>query len=194
MALSWKLMYRLGFTPWEQITGPSLEQLQRLFADERPGPGGKALDIGCGSGTQTLRLARNGWQVTGIDFVPLAIKRARARAESEGVDARFIQGDVTAMSDLVGTGYDLLVDLGCFHSVGDKAAYAREAAAVAAPGATFLLFAFESGSRRPMPPGVPRDRVEQIFDGWKLTDTEAAVLPDRLASLSARWYRLVTSG
>ena len=194
MALSWKLMYRLGFTPWEQVSGPSLEQLERLFADERPEPGSKALDIGCGSGRQSMRLAKLGWQVTGIDFVPLAIKRARARAQSEGVDARFVRGDVTRMSDVVGTGYDLLVDLGCFHSVGDKAAYAREAAAVAAPGTTFLLFAFESGSRRPMPPGLSRDEVEQIFDGWKLTDTEAAVLPDRLASLTARWYRFVTSG
>jgi hypothetical protein len=98
------------------------------------------------------------------------------------------------MSALVGDGYDLLLDLGCFHSVGDKAAYAREAAAVAAPGAVFLLFAFESGTRRPMPAGVPRDRVEQILGGWKLTDTETAVLPDRLANVNARWYRFVASG
>src|SRR5262245_17754756 len=135
MSLSWKLMYRLGFTPWEQISGPSLEQLERLLADERPQPSGRALDIGCGSGAHSVRLARLGWQVTGIDFVPQAVKRARARAASEHIDARFVQGDVTAMSGLVGTGYDLLVDLGCFHSVGDKAAYAREAAAVAAPDA-----------------------------------------------------------
>lgn len=194
MALTWKVMYRLGFTPWEEVGEPGLEQIGRLLAREGLGdpPYGKALDIGCGRGAHTLRLARLGWQVTGVDFVPQAIKKARQRAAAEGLDARFVTGDATTMSSVVGDGYRFLVDVGCFHLLNgeQQAAYARQATAVAEPDAVFLLFAFQSGTKRPLPAGIPQERIEQIFADWKLTEAEPAVLPPRLEHASARWYRL----
>jgi SAM-dependent methyltransferase len=198
MAFVWRLLYRIGFTPWEEIDEPGIEQVERLLGREGLGdpPYGKALDIGCGTGRHALRLARLGWQATGIDVVPLAIKKARQRAAGGGAEVRFVTGDVTRMSSVVGDGYRLLVDVGCFTCLddGQQAAYAREAAAVADPDGVLLLFAFESGTKRPLPPGMPQQRVEQTFAGWKLTDTEPAVLPPRLAEVGARWYRFAATG
>jgi cyclopropane fatty-acyl-phospholipid synthase-like methyltransferase len=191
MALRWKLMYRIGFTPWEDIGEPAGEQIDRLLSRENP-PAGKALDIGCGRGAHSVRLARLGWEVTGIDIVPHAVKQARARAASAGVDARFVVGDVTRMSAVAGRGYRFLFDAGCFHLLGDaqKAAYAREATSASDPDAVLLLFAFTSGTKRPLPQGLSRAQIETIFGGWQLTDVEEALLPPRLATATAHWYRL----
>jgi len=184
-------MYRIGFTPWEDIGGPGSEQLDRLLSRENP-PAGKALDIGCGRGAHSMRLARLGWQVTGVDIVPHAVKQAQGRAASEGIDARFVVGDVTRMSAVIGSGYRFLLDAGCFHLLGDeqKAAYAREATSVSEPDAVLLLFAFTSGTKRPLPRGLSPDQVEAAFGGWELTDVEEALLPPRLATATAHWYRL----
>jgi cyclopropane fatty-acyl-phospholipid synthase-like methyltransferase len=190
---TWKALYRVGFTPWEQIDEPGTAQLARLFEreDRAAAPYGKALDIGCGRGGHAIELARRGWAVTGIDFVPRAVRQARERAAAAGVDARFVTGDVTAMAPVVGTDFRLLVDIGCFHSLDatGQAAYARQAGAVAGPEAVLLLFAFTGGTKRPMPRGIDPQRVETVFGDWKLSDSEPAVLPPRLKDASARWFR-----
>jgi ubiquinone/menaquinone biosynthesis C-methylase UbiE len=75
-------------------------QIADLFAREEEGrepPYGPALDLGCGSGIWAVELARRGWQVTGVDFVPKALRRARSRAEEAGVELRLLEGDVKTL-------------------------------------------------------------------------------------------------
>ncbi len=62
------------------------------LADLRPGA---ALDLGCGSGQNALKLARLGWQVTGVDWAERAIELATQAARAESLDAMFIVGDIT---------------------------------------------------------------------------------------------------
>ncbi len=57
-------------------------------------PAGKALDLGCGDGTNTLMLARHGWSATGLDISEEALERARAAAEEAGLEVRFIRADM----------------------------------------------------------------------------------------------------
>lgn len=56
---------------------------------------GKALDIGCGIGSHTLMLARKGWTATGVDISAEAIRLAEHLARQQGLDARFINADIT---------------------------------------------------------------------------------------------------
>ncbi len=63
-----------------------------------------------------MELARRGWQVTGVDLVPKALRHARRRARQAGVELRLVEGDVTRLGTTgVGAGFSFLVDFGLFH-------------------------------------------------------------------------------
>ena len=74
---------------------PMTEAVLKLAA---AAPGEHALDIGCGSGTTTLRLAKAvspAGSVTGVDLSGPMLAVARGRATESGSKAQFIEGDVT---------------------------------------------------------------------------------------------------
>jgi ubiquinone/menaquinone biosynthesis C-methylase UbiE len=104
--------------------------------------GGRAIDIGCGTGTNVITLAQAGWQVTGVDFVPRAIRMARRKARKAGIEAELVVRDVTNLKGIHGP-FDLALDIGCFHSLGDqKAGYLSELNRILAPGGHWLMYGF----------------------------------------------------
>jgi Methyltransferase domain len=121
MSLAYKLLYAVGYTPWEQTAELQVvnERVAALFEREEEGrrpPYGQALDLGCGSGFWAVELARRGWQVTGVDLIPKALRRARERARQAGVELRLVEGDVTNLEATgVGSGFRLLLDFFLFH-------------------------------------------------------------------------------
>ena len=182
MSVAYRALYGVGFTPWEQIaTLPGVtRQISALFDREEQGrqpPYGPALDLGCGSGIWAVKLAQRGWQVTGVDFVPKALRRARERARQAGVEVRLVGGDVTELANAgVGSGFPFLLDFGLFHDeLGDeqRKAMGREVSAAAAPGAVMLLMAWAPGRRGPLPRGASRGDIEAAFPKWTVIDEEA---------------------
>jgi SAM-dependent methyltransferase len=201
VSLAYRALYGAGITPWEQMAKlPVGDQIAALFAreeEEREPPYGPALDLGCGSGIWAVKLAARGWDVTAVDVVPKALRRARSRARDAGVEVRLLQGDVTALGDAgAGSGYRLLVDFGCFHdalSDSQRRQEGREAGAVAAPGATLLMTAFKPGRRGPLPRGASRDDIVTAFPGWTLVDEQAMEVaggPAWVRRAAPRFYRL----
>jgi SAM-dependent methyltransferase len=71
----------------------AVEFLDRLGVE----PGSSLLDVACGSGQLGLIAARRGVRVTGVDIATNAILAARGRANAEGLDARFDEGDAEAL-------------------------------------------------------------------------------------------------
>src|SRR5690349_19347101 len=55
---------------------------------------GKALDLGCGAGIFSVYMAKSGYQVTGVDFIPEALEMAKKYARENGVSVRFLQQDI----------------------------------------------------------------------------------------------------
>ena len=194
MSLAYRILYGLGVTPWEQVAKlPHVtERISALFARQEAGrepPYGPVLDLGCGSGIWAVELAARGWQVTGIDFVPKALRRARERARDAGVELRLIEGDVTKLGSAgVGSGFPFLMDFGLFHDEltdEQRAAMGREVSAVAAPGATLLMLAWAPGRRGPLPRGASRSDIEAAYPAWKVIDE------DGLDPSGAPLYRFV---
>ncbi|UCF60741.1 MAG: class I SAM-dependent methyltransferase [Anaerolineaceae bacterium] len=139
--LFFELKYLLGWTPWD--TGISPPELMTFLENHEPG---RALDIGCGTGTNLITMAQHGWQVTGVDFSSRAIRQAQRKAQLAGVQIQLIHDDVTTFNNIPGT-YDLALDLGCFHSlsVGEQTRYASNVNHFINPGGTYLLYAWLSG-------------------------------------------------
>jgi len=204
--MNYRLAYRLGFHPWEDLAEhpPFATKLLELVAgeeDEYGPPFGSALDVGTGSAVWGVQLARRGWEVTGIDLVEKALSRARERIEETGVEMRLVHGDVTAMREAgVGSGFRLVLDTGTFHGLTEpqREAMGREVSAVAAPDATVILDCFAPRRRGPLPRGASRAEVERAFPEWTITDGEVADTdPDPLARLfkfDEHFYRLRRGG
>lgn len=68
---------------------------------------GKILDLGCGPGLYTGRLAQLGHQCVGIDYGPAAVAYARQQAEEQGLACRYVEADVREAD--YGAGYDLVM-------------------------------------------------------------------------------------
>jgi SAM-dependent methyltransferase len=153
--------YRAGKTRWD--TGiPPPELVEVIEGPDALEPG-RALDLGCGTGTNVIYLVQHGWTAVGVDFSSLAIQSARRKSDWVS-GAVFVEGDVTRLSDLGVDGpFDLLLDIGCFHSVvpSRREVYVQEAARVARPGSLMMIFAFGPrlrlpGSRRTREPEIRR--------------------------------------
>ena len=196
MSLRYRLLYRLGITPWDQDHVPS--ELAALIQGPSALTPGLALDIGCGTGTQSIYLAQHGWQVTAIDAVPRALEQARQRAKTARVNVQLIVGDVSAL-DLLGLdgGFGLLHDRGCYHDLPDSArdGYVHGVSSLAAPGATLLLMAFVPVARRPgAPAGASEREIQQSFGtDWDLLSVQSDSGPDPpgpMRRVPRLWYRL----
>ena len=66
-----------------------------------------AVDVACGEGRNAIWLAEQGWEVTGVDFSPVALERAEQMAHERGVDVTWVVDDVTTWDP--GRVYDLVV-------------------------------------------------------------------------------------
>ncbi len=130
-----ELRFRTGDTPWEDPQPwQGLDHLFKRFAS----PGAQVLDVGCGLGTNALRLAALGYGVLGVDVSPTAIEQAQLRRAAAGVDCEFRCADFLAGELGV---FDVVFDRGCLHGFADADGRSSFAAAVAAalpPGGLWL--------------------------------------------------------
>jgi len=110
------------------------------MAEHKPA---RAIDIGCGSGTNVITLARAGWQVTGVDFAPRAIQIARRKVKNAGVPARLLVQDATRLQGVNGP-FELALDLGCFHGIPQdrQSKYLDQLARLLASGGFWLMYGF----------------------------------------------------
>jgi SAM-dependent methyltransferase len=195
LSLIYRIMYRLGFTPWD--TGEVPAELRAVVEGESAPAAGPALDLGCGTGTQAVYLAQRGWRVTGVDDVEQPLRRARARGAAAGVEVRWVKADVARLGEAGLTpGYELVLDRGCFHGLPDdgRAAYARDVSALAAPGAVLLLMSFARNRIIAGPAGADRNELDTRFGpAWELTAADPDSGPDPggpLRNVPRTWYRL----
>ncbi len=129
--LEWDERHRAGDFEGE---GPNSTLMLGLMG-LRPG---SALELACGSGTNAVWLARQGWRTTAVDWSPVGLANGRSKADEAGVQVDWLERDLFAWSpparqfDLVAIVY--------LHLPPDERgpAYSRAAAAVA-PGGRMLV-------------------------------------------------------
>ncbi len=176
--LKFNISYLLGNTPWD--SGISPPELYDFIAAH---PAGRALDIGCGTGTNIITLINAGWQAEGFDFAPRALQIARQKLKKAGIQANIFKDDATQMKN-VNPPYDLALDLGCFHGIENKADYLTQLTRILAPGGYWLMYGFfKQDAAQPGPGLVPSDldliqrhslRITSRKDGWDKRERPSA--------------------
>jgi SAM-dependent methyltransferase len=164
---------------------------------------GQVLDVGCGTGEQTLLAASSGAEALGVDVSPLALEQARGKAAARGIPAaaggqigpaaaggqigpaaaggqigtaRFEVADALSLGDL-GLSFDTVIDSGLFHVFDDdnRARYVASLASVLRPGGHLYLMCFSD--RQPGtfgPRRVSQDELRAAFgDGWTILAIQA---------------------
>lgn len=147
-------MYRRVETPETLPWHRDAPALLRAAAERSDG--GRALDIGCGTGAHAVYLAERGFSVVGVDFVSAALVHARRRAENSGVALELVESDVLAYDPDVS--FDLVVDSGCLHHVPASKvnAYRARLDRWLLPGGDYLLVHFSKRHTLDWRPVGPR--------------------------------------
>lgn len=149
---------------------------QALVDEARHLPVGRALDIGCGEGADSVWLASRGWQVTSLDISARAVERTLTAAQDAGVA---VAGLAAAFADarLPDESFDLVSAMYPVLPADDGAALDKLLGLVAAGG--HLLFVHHAG----MEGHDAAQAVELLFpadvaaavrkrDGWELVTDE----------------------
>lgn len=173
----WDERYRSGDTPWD--VGVVDEHLEQAVSTGLARPG-RALEVGCGTGTNARWLAQRGFSVLGVDLSPLAIEKAKAEHAGGSVSFRCLD----FLNDEIHDGpFDLVFDRGCFHifdEASERAAFAKRVASCLSPGGVWLSL-IGSTEGRDREHGPPRRSVRDIA---------TAVEPTlALKELRATWFR-----
>ena len=159
----WNEAYK-GKPPWD-IDYPQ-PAFQALIQSGELKPG-RVLDVGCGRGENSIMLAKNGFDVTGIDIAESAIADANAKAIERHFKVNFIVGDVLRMDRLFAEGeFDTVIDSGLFHVMTDeeRPIFARQIHRVLRTGGKYFMLCFSDKE----PPGygprrVSKAEIEQTF-------------------------------
>lgn len=188
----WDQRYQSGDTPWD--SGQANEHLVEFLRAAALKPG-RALDVGCGTGTHAVWLARQGFSVLGIDISSVALEKARAKAAEAGLDCRFQRSDF--LHDRVDAGpFDFIFDLGCFHvfdEADDRARFADHVASLLDDGGCWLslIGSTEGPSRDRGPPRrSARDVVGAIEPALEIVELRSIEFVANAPQPAAAWLCL----
>lgn len=156
----WNERYSSKDTPWD--SGEPSTELQRVLERHLIEPS-DALEIGCGTGTNAVFLARRGFKVTAVDISSLAIDQARKRASEAGVDVDFRVVDLLAPSGLHHA-YPFVFDRGVYHGIRRENLdrFLDTMAGVTSPGALYLVLAGNANDPSDPNTGPPRVHAHEI--------------------------------
>jgi SAM-dependent methyltransferase len=152
-SFEWNERYKTGVLPWD--TNEPDEYLVNLVRSGTVVPC-RVLEIGCGTGTNSLWLASKGFSVLGVDISQVAIAQAEQKKEDKSLSCDFDVLDFLYDESLP-CSFDFVFDRGCFH-VYDKEAerslFARQVSRVLKMNGMWisLIGSTEGGERETGPP------------------------------------------
>jgi ubiquinone/menaquinone biosynthesis C-methylase UbiE len=184
-------MYAEGIPPW-QIDRPQPEVIRLIEQGKFESP---VLDLGCGTGDNTIELARRGLLVKGLDAVTEALERARKKTEQAGLrqPPDFILGDALRLAESGLKGRTVL-DCALFHTFSDeeRREYIRGLEVVLSPGGRLHILSFsELETRQPGPRRLSLSEITGSFGaGWRVEDSMRCRYWDRVRPDGAHAWRV----
>jgi SAM-dependent methyltransferase len=195
----WEAAYREGTPPWDVGT-PSAELAQVL--DEYQLRPQTVLEIGCGSGADAVLLARRRFEVTAVDCSPIAVERARVRAEQQDAWIHFVLADIFDFARSAGQ-FDFVYDRGLYHALRqvNLERYLDVLWRVTRPGSYYLCLAGAPDKTADEgPPQVSEDEIRNelgrlfVFVHLRPTRLQSTTRPEGHLAWSCLMQRPVMAG
>ena len=149
-----------GTPAWD--TGAPQGVVRRLLDAKRLA--GPVLDLGCGTGENSLLIAASGLDVVAVDLVPAAIEQARAKAAQR--DAKHVEFRVADLLELAGSEqFATAIDMAVFHvfSDADRPRYADSVARVLEPNGTLFIVVFSENATGGGPRRITQAELHETF-------------------------------
>jgi SAM-dependent methyltransferase len=176
----WEARYQAGDLPWDSSKAEMelLHRLDEIALAAHPsgrarGGGLRAIDLGCGTGTNAIELCKRGFEVTACDISGSAIEQAKAKASAAGAgDITFAVADILEALPVEAASVDLAFDRGCLHSVDGpvREVFAANVAAALKPGGWWVLLAGNKDDDpkydQPGPPQMTATQIAAITEPW----------------------------
>ncbi|MGA9534085.1 MAG: class I SAM-dependent methyltransferase [Anaerolineales bacterium] len=180
--LRFEVRYLVGDAPWDSGESPP-ELLEFLAAH----PAGRAIDLGCGTGTNSITIAKHGWQVIGIDQSFVAIAKARRKAGRSSQQVHFVRGDAAKAHEhpAIDGPFDLALDLGCLHTLAAdrRPDYAAGLRSLLSAGGTYLLYSFLQPPDKPDSRWPAEANIRSLLEtGFELMGVEHGSYHERLSA------------
>lgn len=136
-------------------------------------PHGRALELACGSGTNAVWLAEQGWNFTAVDWSSVAIANGRSKAEAADVEVEWLERDLFAWTPPE-RAFDLVAIVYLHLEEAERAPVYRAAAAAIAPGGRLVVVGHDRSHGAEGLGGPP---VERLFTAAEIGDALAASDP-----------------
>jgi len=162
--MSWWESAYASSPPWD-IGAPQPEIVKLVENNEIPK--GRVLDIGCGTGDNSIFLAENGFSVTCMDIAHLAIDKGKTKATKQKVRVGFRVGDAFKLEEYFNQEYfNAVVDSGLFHTLSDdeRSIFAKQIRRVLVNGGKYFMLCFsdkEPGNEGPR--RISKKEIEETF-------------------------------
>jgi SAM-dependent methyltransferase len=174
--LPWDASYQHGPAPWD--IGRPQPATVRLAS--QGGFAGPVLDVGCGTGENTLLVASLGLPVLGVDVAETALAMAREKASSRTLDVKFAVADAFHLARLA-LMFQTVLDCGLFHTFNrdERPEYVASLASVTEHGGTLYVLCFSDAGPDTGPHPVREEELRTAFHpgtGWNVV----SIQPDRI--------------
>jgi SAM-dependent methyltransferase len=186
----WNERYKGGDMPWD--VNETDENLLKLVASGQVFPG-RALEIGCGTGTNALWLASRGFSVLGVDIAPEAIEMANRKKNGQPVSCEFAVMDFLKEEDF-SRKYDFVFDRGCFHSFHDESQrrhFAAQVSRALSPSGIWasLIGSTEGAARETGPPRRTASEVIAAIEPYlEIVELQSVLFRTNFPSAPMAWF------
>ncbi len=191
--INWNERYITGDLPWD--TGKRDFSLSKTVTGRHIKPC-KALEVGCGTGSNAIWLARQGFLVTAVDVSGIAIGRAIKKASRAGVKCKFYVKDFMK-EKIAGAPFGFIFDRGCFHSFDlakERSKYAKIAHSCLKKDGLWLTLV-GNADEPPRDPGPPqrtaRDVTEAVEPYFQILSLYASHFDSNMQRPPKAWVCLM---
>jgi SAM-dependent methyltransferase len=185
--------YESGDTPWD-VNQPDFNLIE--VVTEKPILDCKALDIGCGTGVNSIWLAQKGFQVIGTDTSDIALEKAKEKASKANVECAFVFVDFLK-NRIEGAPFGFVFDRGCFHSFNseeDRRRFAQNVATHLEEAGLWLTIVGNADENR-QGPGPPQltalDIVKALEPYFEILSLQSSHFESHRANPPRAWRCLM---